>query len=298
MPNAENSAGYSGGMAHAEHHYVPAFLLRQWETGADMKLTSFRWSRGKVAASRFKAKSVAKERHLYSMQRSQVEPDVQVEKEFFSHHVDNPAAVVHAKMLASGVSGLSPEDKQVWSPFLISLMLRGPKMIQHIRRRGREILSAGLDRSPKEYLAARGDDPAPTLRNWVETNQPDTLDDLGVMTLPHLTFSENLNLAVLNVTWGIRSVHPAKYNLLIGDRPLILAGTFETRFLLALPISPTKLFFAFNDERTFANVRAYEQDAFVKATNTSTVAAAESYVYATDAVQQPFVQKLLRKPRD
>jgi hypothetical protein len=281
-------------MPHAEHHFVPAFLLRHWETGADMKLTSFRWSRGNVAASRFKAKGVAKARHLYSMQRSHPEPDVQVEKEFFGRHVDDPAAVVHAKMLASGVSGLSPEEKQVWSPFLISLILRGPTMIQHIRRRGREVLEVGLDRSPEEYIAVRGDEPAPTLRDWVETNQPDTLDDLGVMVLPELTFSEKLNLTVLNVTWGIRSVHPARYNLLIGDRPLILAGRFETNFLLALPISPTKLFFAFNDERTFANVRSYDHDAFVKAMNTSTVKAAESYVYSTDAAQQSFVRKFLR----
>lgn len=285
-------------MSHAEHHYVPAFLLREWQFGADEKLTSFRWAHGKVTGSRFKAKSVAKERHLYSMQRSQPTPDVQVEKDFFGPHVDDPAAVVHAKILASGVSGLTPDEKQVWSPILISLMLRGPAMIKHIRERGREVLGAGLDLTPDEYLAARGDDPAPTLRAWIETNRPDVLDDVGVMTLPDLTFSEKLNLAVLNATWGIRSVQAAKYNLLIGDRPLILAGTFETKFLLALPISPTKVFFAFNDERIFANVRALGHDAFVKATNTSTVAAAERYIYATDTVQQPFVRKLLQRPKD
>ena len=53
-------------MANAEHHFVPAFLLREWQSGSDEKLTSFRWSRGQVVATRFKAKSVAKRRHLYS----------------------------------------------------------------------------------------------------------------------------------------------------------------------------------------------------------------------------------------
>jgi len=46
-------------MAHDNHHFVPAFLLREWEAGEDKKLTSFRWSRGAVVDSRFKAKSVA-----------------------------------------------------------------------------------------------------------------------------------------------------------------------------------------------------------------------------------------------
>jgi len=115
------------------------------------------------------------------------------------------------------------------------------------------------------------------------------------MALPDLTFSARLNLAILNVTWAIRRVHPARFNLLIGDAPLLVAGSLETRFLVALPIAPAKLFFAFNDDKTFENIRGQSHNDFVKATNVSTVAAAKRYVYATDTVQQRLVAKLLRK---
>lgn len=129
---------------HVEHHYVPRFLLEQWHTKPDDKLTCFKWAHGRMVNNRLKAKSVAKERHLYSMERSRLQPNVQIEKEFWGPHIDEPAAIVHAKMLSPAVSGLSSEDRKAWSTFLVSLMLRAPSMMLHIRKRGREILSAGL----------------------------------------------------------------------------------------------------------------------------------------------------------
>ncbi|MEW5903904.1 MAG: DUF4238 domain-containing protein [Pseudomonadota bacterium] len=281
---------------HIEHHYVPRFLLKQWHTRPDDKLTSFRWEHGQLISDRYKAKSVAKEPHLYSMERSQTVPNVKVEKEFWGPHIDDPAALVHAKMLNKGINGLNLEDKKAWSPFLVSLMLRGPTMIHHIRERGRDTLLESLDKDPDEFLAIRGDEPEATLREWVEKHMPDVLDDLGVMSLPELAFSEKLNLALLNVTWGIRSVHAARFDLLIGDRPLIVGGTFETSFLVALPISPTKIFFALNNEETLANMKDRDHDEFVRLANLSTVVDAERYVFATNTRQEQFVKKFLREP--
>jgi len=282
-------------VTHESQHFVPRFLLEKWHTPPDDKLTAFRRANCGLVHHRYKAKSVAKERHLYSMGRSGPTPDVQVEREFWGPHVDEPAAKVHAKMLALGVSALTVEDKKDWSPFLVSLMLRGPTMMAHLRKRGREILSAGLDEAPNDYLAMRGDEPEASLREWVEKRQPDILDDIGVMTLPELTFSERLNLAVVNVTWAIRLVDKARFDLLMSDRPLILIGTLEANFLLVLPISPQKAFFAFNRDETFANIRSLSHDDFVMRTNRTMVAAAERYVYATNARQESIIKKHLRQ---
>jgi len=283
--------------SHVKQHFVPRFLLAEWHTPPDDKLTSFRWADGRLVNHRYKAKSVAKERHLYSISRSRASPDVKVERDFWGPHVDDPAAIVHAKMLASGVSSLSVEDKKSWSPFLVSLMLRGPSMIAHIRKRGHEILAAGLDENPEDFLEARGSEPEATLREWVERHAPDVLDDLGVMALPKLAFSQRLNLAFLNVKWAIRSVQAARFDLLSSDRPLILAGTLEGSFLLALPISPTKVFLAFNNDGTFDNIKKRSHDEFVRTTNFNTVTAAESYVYGTSTRQESFVEKFLGQPR-
>ena len=282
--------------SHVEHHFVPRFLLEQWHTPPDQKLSSFRWANGDLIMRRYKAKSVAKERHLYSMERSSPQPDVKVEREFWGPHIDDPASVVHAKMLRDGVGSLDVEEKKTWAPFLVSLMLRGPAMIRKIRERGREILGAGLDERPDEYMQRRGDAPEATLRKWVEKHSPDVFDDVGIMTLPELAFSEKLNLRLLNSTWAIRSVGAAKYDLLIGDRPLIIAGTLETSFLIALPVAPRKVFFACNEEATFENIKGHDSDALVGGCNVSSVAGAERYVYGTNDRQESFVKKYLRPP--
>lgn len=90
---------YSDAMAHDEHHFVPAFLLREWQTGEDDKLTSLRWARGAVVANRYKAKSVAKQRHLYSTGVAERRPNNKLEREFMGPKVDDPAAIAHQVML-------------------------------------------------------------------------------------------------------------------------------------------------------------------------------------------------------
>lgn len=282
--------------SHAEHHFVPRFLLEKWHTAPDEKLTSFRWANGQLTSHRYKAKSVAKERHLYSMGRSGAVPDTRVEKEFWGPHIDDPASVVHAKILAEGVASLNDNEKKDWSPFLVSMMLRGPAMIAHMRQRGRTILAEGLDANPDDYLEVRADAPEATLREWIERHAPDVLDDLGVMALPELAFSERLNHAVLNSRWATRSVDGSRFNLLISDKPIIQGGKLESSFLLALPISPTRVFLAFNNEKTFENLSLVGRDEFVRTTNYSTVTAADRYVFGTNRSQEAFVRKFLRLP--
>lgn len=90
-------------MAHDEHHFVPAFLLREWQTGEDDKLTSLRWARGAVVANRYKAKSVAKRPHLYSTGMAEGLPNNKLEREFLGPKVDDPAAIAHQVMLKEGI---------------------------------------------------------------------------------------------------------------------------------------------------------------------------------------------------
>jgi hypothetical protein len=50
--------------------------------------------------------------------------------------IDEAAASVHKKLLASGVKSLSREDGQAWALFLNSLMERSPQRIEKVERSG------------------------------------------------------------------------------------------------------------------------------------------------------------------
>ena len=285
-------------MKHANQHYVPAFLLRQWQTPPDSKLTVMRWANGQLLQSRLKAKSVGKERHLYSMQRDQPVPNPVVEHTFMTPFVDEPAAVVHAKILRRGVRSLTERDKVHWSNFIVSLLLRGPGMMRVMRAKGRAVLQASTDSAPDEYQAVRGTAPEGTLTDWVRANAPWLFDDLAVLTLPDLVMSKLLNSAFLGPksAWATRDVNSSPHDLLVGDTPLVYRGTFETSFVVALPISPTRCFFAFNNPTTWENIALQPAPTLARAINSDTVSQAQAAVFSTGAAQARFVERHLRQP--
>ena len=197
-------------MAHNEHHFVPAFLLREWQTGDDDKLTSLRWARGDVVANRYKAKSVAKQRHLYTTGLAEGRPDNKLERDFMGPKVDDPAAVAHRVMLIEGIEALNEQHWLDWARFLVCQMMRTPKMVAHVRLRGREILMGDHELVEADVLEP-GEVQMP-LSQWLEEHRPGLFDDLGIDTLPHIVNSSLLNGVFLKATWAIREIKHAKFD--------------------------------------------------------------------------------------
>jgi hypothetical protein len=273
---------------HAAHHFVPRFLLAQWESGPDQKLSRYQWVRDTLRHDRRKAKSVAKVRHLYSRMRDTATPDVTVEREFMGPEVDDPAAVVHAKMLRLGLRGLSPEDRVIWSRFIVSLMLRGPRMMDNIRARGRAILMKSVTDQGKDPDIDEGYD---SLLSWVMAECPWEMDDLGVRALPMLVNSEKLNAQVMAGHWATRPIVGSDLDLLISDRPLLIAGDYKSSYVIAMPISPRRLFVAFNDTGTWDRMSKKSSKQLVKDSNLDTVVNAERVVFATGQQHETFIRK-------
>lgn len=284
-------------MAHDEHHFVPAFLLRKWENGKDKKLTSFRWARGKVFDSRFKAKSVAKQRHLYSTTDELGRRDNKLEREFMGPMVDDPAALVHELMLTKGIEALSEDQWRDWSRFLVCQFMRTPSMVQRVRVRGREILMQGTEPVAADVLAPG--EPAVPLADWLLEHKPTLFDDLGIDTLPYIVESKLLNGVFLGATWAIRKLKGTRFNYIISDTPLIYEGQMQSDFLFALPLTPTVLFVAYsNEEVTGQNLDRASSYELVTTFNKAQTTQADTYVFATDSMQRGLMERYLRKPAD
>lgn len=282
--------------SHQTHHYVPAFLLRQWQSQPDSRLSQFRWAYRALRVNRHSASRVASVRHPYAAQRSAQHPDVALERDYLGPVVDEPAATVHASLLSKVPIQLEYEQRVIWARFLVAQMIRVPSMIQHMRVHGREILMRGLDERPEEYDAVRGDAPEESLAEWLSNHAVDAPDDVAIGALPDLIESPLLNGVVLSSDWAIIDLKWGRFDLLIGDRPLIKIGSLSGRFLFALPISPRRLFIAFNDSRTYRNVLKRDKATLVKDTNLETVRSASEFVYGTSELHTPLVRRYLAKP--
>ena len=282
-------------MAHDNHHFVPAFLLREWEGGEDKKLTSFRWSRGAVVDSRFKAKSVAKQRHLYSTSTNEGRPDNKLERDFMGPVVDEPAAIAHRVMLTHGIDALTEDLWRDWARFLVCQMMRVPKMVAYVKLRGREILMRGDE--PVAADALLPGERQVSLANWLLEHQPTLFDDLGIDTLPYIVQSKLLNGVFLGAIWGIRKLKWAKHKYVISDTPLVYEGQMNSDFLFALPLTPTVLFVAYSNEAvTGKNLDEASHDKLVVTMNRTQADQADTFIFATDNKQRALAARYLRKP--
>lgn len=119
------------------HHYVPQFYLRTWLASDDKGFWLYqRDMNGRIRAYRRFPKAVGYETDLYALRPEtpysvlNSRPDV-IERDFFAL-IDDAAALVHQKLLASGIRSLTGEDRNTWALFLNSLMERGPDRLEEI----------------------------------------------------------------------------------------------------------------------------------------------------------------------
>src|SRR4051794_10095323 len=122
--------------SHDAHHFVPGFILREWQTPPDDKLSAFHWIHGKLLHERYKAKSVGKERGLYSLHGQSGNRDNVLEREYFTREIDGPAAPVHRRIIVDGLTSLAAEERVTWGRFIVAQMLRAPRMIADLKDRG------------------------------------------------------------------------------------------------------------------------------------------------------------------
>ena len=112
---------------------------------------------------------------LYSLLGVQDAERNTIELDFMGPAIDEPAAEAHQTLLERGVPGLSDEQKAAWSRFIVSLMVRTPDKVQDIRAKGREKLRQTLEADPEEYATVRNGNPAETLWEWLQQNNPHVL---------------------------------------------------------------------------------------------------------------------------
>nr|WP_229257061.1 DUF4238 domain-containing protein [Duganella lactea] len=139
---------YFGIAAYDFHHYVPRFLLAAWCSLSDNRLSSYYWAFHRLKHGRYSANAVAKLFQLYSLKTS---ADANwIERDFFTPQVDTPGADAYQAIMKLGIDRLTGAQVDAWTRFLVSLMVRGPDMVDLTRARGGEVLRASLAERPDE----------------------------------------------------------------------------------------------------------------------------------------------------
>jgi hypothetical protein len=280
------------GTAHSNHHFIPEFLLKQWHSSLDQRLTAFAWKHGKLTASRHKGKAVAKLLGLYALHEVPPESRNMVEAQVLQI-VDGRGAQVHAKIIQGEVAALTDQESQWWTRFVVSLLIRSPWKLQvHIDDSPRVL----LDTLKKDPLP--DDDPHARFASLM-VNRPHLTRDMTVHAMVKVINSSTTHEKILGSTWGLVDLKCSPVDLVMSDQAIIRHGNFDDDYLLAFPVSPTQLLCIHPDgSKMIKLLQALPPKELVMRANRDSASQAMQYLFATSAQQEALARKYLAHPPD
>lgn len=274
------------------HHYLPVFYLSRW-CGKDGKITRYYRPFDKVVASPITPDNTGYEPFLYSFEGVTAERRQMLETEFFTPHVDTPASKALAILLDRTPE--SPTTRIDWTRFLMAMRLRNPKALEEVHELSASAIRSQMsDPADKEYLAVKETGDPDTLLEWVEINLPNVLSNAGKIFLPDMIDHEEVGGHIVRMKWRAINFSAAGRTLLVGDRPFIAThGLSEPACVLALPLSPTQLFVATNEERQIDRLLQNGLRYLADAVNDQMVRQATQHVYGAGPGHLSFVEERL-----
>jgi hypothetical protein len=284
-----------------KHHYVPRFYLNGWVTpdgeAQARRLTRFQWKGGRFLVERVVPRSTACLDRLYSLEGVPVHDQQRIETEFLAKIIDHPAGdVLHHMRTAGPGHDLVQSQRIAWTRFLMSLRIRSPEIMAQLNSDASSELRKHLTDVPDEYEEIKGEGDPETLLEFVEREAPGFIEDFGKRMLPGLIMDDKAFKKIHQMNWWTADFSTSKATLLTSDHPIIIMpGLDHPGCVLALPISPTLVFFACPDERVVQFLLHWKQELLVEWLNATIVRLAFEQVYAVDSRQEEFVRRRLNR---
>jgi hypothetical protein len=278
-----------------KHHYLPVFYLSRWsQPDPDGKVIRYYRPHRAVVASPIAPKNTGYEHGLYRLEGYEPEAQNIIEKKFMASVVDDPAARALDTLIERDNSKLTPELRQAWTRFVMSLLVRNPEKVEHITNQADHVLRQSLLTDPKEYEAVRSADDPSTLVEWVEQKDPQIWSNFGKEMLPGIITHQPTRDEIIRMRWWTIDIADGFPDLLTCDRPVYMShGVMDERCFIALPLSPRFVFIATRSQSTFDSVLSRGIKAVTKSINEIMVAQAEKYVYGAHDRHLRFVENRL-----
>ncbi|UXN62931.1 DUF4238 domain-containing protein [Phyllobacterium sp. A18/5-2] len=227
-----------------DHHYVPQFHLKRWE-GRDEKL--LQWERirfnNKLVRSPVTTAATAYVPGLYALEEVISDEVQQIETKVFGK-IETEASPILEKLINQGASKLTVVERYWWTMYLNASVFRVPHVIARLKAEGAQIAERELSKDIDEFVALKGNAPEKTLFEWTKNHAPSRIANFGLKTLLRLLDNERAIDRIIHLQWHVRDVTAASRRLLLGDDPFCRVNDlYNPRTLIAMPLSPTRVFF-------------------------------------------------------
>jgi len=266
-----------------KHHYIPQFLLAQWaHLNNDGKIEVFRLDLPGLKSNRRTPKHTGYEDDLYALSEENIAgmSKQAIEKQFLMR-LDNSASLVRSKLATKGLRSLTDEDRVNWARFIMSLRIRRPPIIQSLKQDASTQLRASFAGQPEEYEELASDSDPGTLEEWAEKQFPGLIDNFGLSIFHEIVDNPVIGNKILGMRWWIWDFSGTPYELLISDNPCIFtAGIDDPGCIIALPISPSKVFIATQSKSVAEMLRQQQPRELIIRINESSFGQADVRIYS------------------
>jgi Protein of unknown function (DUF4238) len=277
------------GIPHSTHHFVPAFLLREWHAPSTGRLTALAWKGGKLTTSPLTADGVAKELGLYSMPDLPPESRNVIESKVMQR-VDDEGAQAHQHILREGVQSLSDEMARWWTRLVVSLAVRTPWSVDEHEASAPGVLLRTIMEDPRE-----GEDPETAVKDLMKAD-PQLMRRMSLSAMVDSIGDGLPHRAIMGSEWATIDVQGCRLDLVIGDKPIVRTGAMDGEYIMLLPLSPSVLFAIYNTgNRLIERTRSLPPQELVRRVNVDMAAQAVEYLFATSTVHKPLAAKYLQR---
>lgn len=280
------------------HHYVPQFLLAKWAARSpDQKVEVFRLDLPHLPSSRRSPRGTGYEPNLYALDRPNIAGMSQHAVEtLLLKDIDNFAAVVMRKLEQHDSCHLTDDDRCNWVNFLMSLKVRTPENVKNLKFIATNRLKKSLATTPEIYKILQSSSNFTSFEQWVEAKYPGLIENLGLSLFRDILLNEIVGEKIVKMTWIIWDFSKVRYKLILADRPCIFSqGIDDSRLIIALPISPRKLFMAVGSESVAATIKKQQPAEIVSKVNEYSLLQAKYRVYSEDTLPRRFIVNRLQR---
>jgi hypothetical protein len=254
-----------------DHHFIPAFYLRQW-CGHTGKLIEYTIKHGKLIPKPVGPDATGYEFDLYAFPELPLDQSQFIEQKFFDY-ADRTASDALRLHLTSNAAGWTPKLICAWSRFVIALYLRHPDTMPELRAAAKALWEGSGEAQQRQYELIKQPGDPDTFDEYLARRDPLIPVKARVEIIVKTFDNEIVGRHVNNMKWAVIDVSASPHCLLTSDRPVRLCNNirYDGKGMITLPISPTMLFVAVNDPRILDHLRRIKPREIVSAVNTDLV---------------------------
>jgi hypothetical protein len=267
-----------------DHHFVPAFYLKHWALPVEntIKVVEYSIPHKKVVSKLAHPESTGFQRDLYALDELPPEKRQYLEKGIFNYsdRIANQALNVHLGLEDSSI--WNDELHSGWSRFVLNLYHRHPDVLPDVKAVVDHHWGFIDEKREAMYQANREPHFPATYREYLDKLSPEQNAEARRILIEGVFDNEKTGQHMSDLKWAVFDLSNATTRLVTSDRPVYFYKMPLPRGNMTLPISPTKLFIAANQQSTIDAARNIPSEKIVRSANLGTVARARRYVWSQD----------------